>query len=165
MVRSHYRPPDISPKNQSECSVSCVDASASNSLNEPRTVPTCLASLGKRRAKRSYKVLKGSRSSARASAPSSPQSNKAIEFATKLPNVGYRQTVVSTIEAKLIGAVGTHAATSSIAHAENVTAAQCVEGGRSISFPVPTTVTRSQGVRLTRGGPRNARAARRHCPS
>src|SRR5262252_3886448 len=30
------------------------------SLNEPRTVPTCLGSLGKRRAKRSHKVLGGS---------------------------------------------------------------------------------------------------------
>ena len=129
VVRSHYRPPDISPKNQSECSVSCADASASNSLNEPRTLPKCAERLGKRRAKRSCKVLKCS--SARASAPLSPLINEAIEFATKLANVGYRQVVVSTIEAKLIGADRTHAAISDIAHTENVTAAQGVEGGRS----------------------------------
>jgi hypothetical protein len=51
-------------------------------------------------------------SSARASAPSSPLSNKAIEFAAKLASVDYRQAVVSTIEAKLICAVKTRAATS-----------------------------------------------------
>jgi hypothetical protein len=94
---------------------------------------------------------RGSTLSARASAQSSPLSHKAIEFATKLANVGYRQAVVSIIEAKLIGAVRTRASTSDIAHAENVTAAQGVEGGRSISFLAsrPYHRTRSQGARLT----------------
>jgi hypothetical protein len=59
---------------------------------------------------------RGSPSSARASAPLSPLINGAIEFATKLANVGYRQVVVSAIEAKLIGAVKTRPATSDIAH-------------------------------------------------
>jgi hypothetical protein len=59
---------------------------------------------------------RGSVSSARASPPSPPLSNEAIEFATELPNVGYRQAAGSTIEAKLIGAVRTHAATPDIAH-------------------------------------------------
>jgi hypothetical protein len=58
-VRSLHRPPDFSLKNRRKCSTSGADASASTSLNEPRTVPNCADRLGKRRAKRSRKVPDG----------------------------------------------------------------------------------------------------------
>jgi hypothetical protein len=50
--------PNKSLENQHQC-VSIGDVPASTSLNEPRTVPTCPADLGKRRAKRSRKVPDG----------------------------------------------------------------------------------------------------------
>ena len=74
----------------------------------------------------------GSPSSVRTSAPSS-LSNETIKYAPKLANIGYRRLGGITTEARLIGAFRTHATASDIAHVENVTAAQGVEGGRSVS--------------------------------
>ena len=58
------------PKNQRQRRCCGDHVPASNSLNEPRTVPNCLASLGKRRAKRSRKVL---RSQKRSPAPAATE--------------------------------------------------------------------------------------------
>ena len=68
-VRIPSPAPEKTARNQHQGCSSADEVPAPISLNEPRTVPNCLASLGKRRAKRSRKVR--SPSSARASAPSS----------------------------------------------------------------------------------------------
>jgi hypothetical protein len=74
--------------------------------------------------------------------------NEAIEFATKLANVGYRQVVVSTIEAKLIGAVKTRAATSDIAHLKMERPPKVSRAAVPFLASCPYHRTRSQGVRL-----------------
>jgi hypothetical protein len=67
-VRIPSPAPNKTSKNQDQ-SCSCGEVvPASISLNEPRTVPNCLADLGKRRAQRSRKVLKDTQKRSPASA-------------------------------------------------------------------------------------------------
>jgi hypothetical protein len=58
-VRIPSPAPKKSAKNQRQRCIFDGDVRASISLNEPRTVPSCLADLGKRGAKRSRNILDG----------------------------------------------------------------------------------------------------------
>src|SRR6516165_3150008 len=58
-VRIPSPAPNKAPKNQHQDHLLGDGVAASIGLNEPRTVPSRLAGLGKRRAKRSRKVLAG----------------------------------------------------------------------------------------------------------
>jgi hypothetical protein len=58
-VRIPSPAPNNLPKNQHQASCSADEVPVSNSLNEPRTVPSCAVHPGKRRAKGSQKVLDG----------------------------------------------------------------------------------------------------------
>ena len=78
-------------QNQRKFDASAVRGRASTSLNEPRTVPSGAVHLGKRRAKRSRKVLDGSaplskRSPASPASETGPSRNSKRKFAAAQPN-------------------------------------------------------------------------------